>query len=288
MTDTGYRRIVEHYEGCLARHGDTHLGVDWPRPDDAETRYGVMLGVIRPGDRGFGVMQGSIPRRSTPLPNPLPQGEREQYGPPLPHGERELSDPLSPCGRGPGRGVSSHDQRPGDSTDRIPSLLDFGCGAGHLYESMQRRGISNIRYAGLDLSERFVGLCRSKHPGVDFYSGDVLEADLDALPRFDYVVANGVFTEKRELSFEEMLAYFEKLVAKLFAMADVGIAFNVMSKQVDWERDDLFHLPIDTLARFLTRQVARHFVVRNDYGLYEYTVYAYREPKSWPGSSSSA
>ena len=41
-----YQTIIDHYEECLARHGDSHLGVDWPNPRDAETRYRVMLDVI--------------------------------------------------------------------------------------------------------------------------------------------------------------------------------------------------------------------------------------------------
>jgi hypothetical protein len=49
-----------------------------------------------------------------------------------------------------------------------------------------------------------------------------------------------------------------------------------MSKQVDWERDDLFYLSLDDLAKCLTSQVTRNFVIRNDYGLYEYTAYVYR------------
>jgi SAM-dependent methyltransferase len=225
MTDRDYRQIVAHYEACLARHGDTHLGVDWPRRDDAETRYAVMLGLIRSG--------------TGPAGAPV-------------------------------------------------SLLDFGCGAGHLYEFIHRNPVGNVRYTGLDLSERFVSLCRSKHPGVEFLQDDILEPGGEPLPRFDYVVANGVFTEKRQLSYDAMLAYFKATVRRLFDLADVGIAFNVMSKHVDWERDDLFHVPFDTLSRFLTGEVTRHFVVRSDYGLYEYTVYAYRGPSSWPGSSSSA
>ena len=28
---------MAHYESCLERHGDTHLGVDWPTREDAET-----------------------------------------------------------------------------------------------------------------------------------------------------------------------------------------------------------------------------------------------------------
>ncbi len=55
------------------------------------------------------------------------------------------------------------------------------------------------------------------------------------------------------------------------------MAFNVMSKHVDWEREDLFHLPFDTLAEFLKKELTRNFVFRNDYGLYEYTTYVYRE-----------
>ncbi|MEY2431400.1 MAG: hypothetical protein QOC92_1125, partial [Acidimicrobiaceae bacterium] len=89
---------------------------------------------------------------------------------------------------------------------------------------------------------------------------------------------SGVFTEKRELAWEEMLDYFKRVLRKVFALVDHGLAFNVMSKHVDWERDDLFHLPFDVLADFLTKEVSRNFVIRDDYGLYEYTAYVYRDP----------
>jgi hypothetical protein len=61
-----------------------------------------------------------------------------------------------------------------------------------------------------------------------------------------------------------------------FAKARVGVAFNVMSTHVDWERDDLFHLPMDVLGSFLTKNLSRKFVIRSDYGLYEYTTYVYK------------
>jgi SAM-dependent methyltransferase len=205
-----YLDIVSHYESCLERHGDTHLGVDWPRKDDVSKRHRVMLEVVK----------------------------------------RELH-----IGK--------------------VRLLDFGCGAAHLYEHIRDSGITNIEYAGLDLSERFVELCRRKFPANDFYCLDLLE-ESEALPSFDYIVMNGVFTEKRSLTFEEMLLYFKRLVKGVFAKAEVGIAFNVMSKHVDWEREDLFHLPFDELAAFLKQELTRNFIIRNDYGLYEYTTYVYR------------
>ena len=155
------------------------------------------------------------------------------------------------------------------------SLLDFGCGASHLYGYIRKHHLYYIEYSGLDISAKFIALCKQKYPSVQYYCMDILE-DTDSLPAFDYVVLNGVFTEKCSLSYSDMLAYFFRLLTRLYAKTNVALAFNVMSSHVDWERDDLFHLPLDTLATFLTKELSRHFVVRNDYGLYEYTTYVYR------------
>jgi hypothetical protein len=89
---------------------------------------------------------------------------------------------------------------------------------------------------------------------------------------------NGIFTEKREMEFDEMFEYFKNMLRVVFPKVRRGLAFNVMSKHVEWERDDLFHMPIDTLVSFLTMELSRNFIIRNDYGLYEYTVYLYKEP----------
>ncbi len=53
-----------------------------------------------------------------------------------------------------------------------------------------------------------------------------------------------------------------------------------MSKYLDWERDDLFHLGFDDMASFLDSDISRHFVIRHDYELFEYTVYVYRESEA--------
>jgi hypothetical protein len=204
-----YLSIVSHYENCLAQYGDNHLGVDWPKKEDAETRYRIMLEVIKP------------------------------------------------C------------------ADRDVSLLDFGCGASHLNEHILKRNMRGIIYAGLDLSEKFIHLSKSKFPKNNYYCLDILDQS-SRLPSFDYVVMNGVFTEKRELSFDEMFAYFKQLLKTVFNKTRIGLAFNVMSKQVDWEREDLFHLALDNLAGFLTSELSRNFIIRNDYGLYEYTTYVYK------------
>ncbi len=160
---------------------------------------------------------------------------------------------------------------------RPVTLLDFGCGASHLYEYIRRQGRDDIHYSGLDVSARFLELSRQKFPEITYYDVDVLD-DYRGLPDFDYIVMNGVLSLKAALTQNQMTTYLEALVARVWERARHGIAFNVMSKYVDWERDDLFHVPMEMLGRFLTARISRHFVVRHDYGLYEYTAYVYRHP----------
>lgn len=204
-----YLNIVRHYESCLEKNGDSHLGVDWPKLDDVDVRYRVMLEVFK--------------------------------------------EPRS----------------------QKVTLLDFGCGASHLYDYIKRNNFIHIEYYGLDLSNKFIELCRRKFPENTYYCADVIECP-ESIPDFDYIVMNGVFTEKRDLTFDEMLLYFKKLLSVVFPKAKKGAAFNVMSKAVDWEREYLFHLPTDILIDFLKNDITRNFIIRNDYGLYEYTVYLYK------------
>ena len=78
-----------------------------------------------------------------------------------------------------------------------------------------------------------------------------------------------------------MFEYFKKMIKLLYFKSSKGIAFNVMTKHVDWEREDLFHLPFDLLASFLKSEISRNYIIRNDYGLFEYTVYLFKEPVTW-------
>lgn len=155
-------------------------------------------------------------------------------------------------------------------------LLDFGCGTGLLYDYLRSKEMISVEYIGLDISSKFIELCRIKHPAIKFHCLDVNEEPL--LFDYDYAICNGTFTEKLDLTFDEMFDFFSKTVMTLFNKSRKGIAFNVMSSHVDYVRDDLFHVPHDVMADFIIKNLSRHYVIRNDYGLYEYTIYVYKEP----------
>ena len=50
-------------------------------------------------------------------------------------------------------------------------VLDLGCGAGRFYEFLKDK---NIKYTGLDNSEKFIKIARAKYPQLQFLLGDAL------------------------------------------------------------------------------------------------------------------
>ena len=163
------------------------------------------------------------------------------------------------------------------SAEQRSVLLDFGCGLANLKDHMDVRKMGQVDYIGLDLSPDFVAAARARHPGVPFFCMDAMLSD-NVIPEADYTVMNGVFTRRHDLSFDEMQVYMAALLARIFAHCRVGLAFNVMSKCVDWESESLFHVCPGELAKMICNSLSKHFVIRNDYGLYETTCYVYRDP----------
>jgi SAM-dependent methyltransferase len=153
------------------------------------------------------------------------------------------------------------------------TVLDFGCGYGGLYEWILNNKKS-VEYTGLDINKEVLKIAEEKYPKITWINSDIHENIFNL--NFDYTVCNGTFTVKDTLTQEEMTNFMCSTLEKLWTKTNKGIAFNVMSKLVDWERDDLFHVSIDQLGQWLIDNLSRNFVIRNDYGLYEYTVYVYK------------
>ena len=162
-------------------------------------------------------------------------------------------------------------------THRWPvSIIDLGCGAGFLVDYLKENGLDkDFRYKGIDISQAMINSARMRHPDHEFEVRDILE---DPLPAgcADYVLMNGLLTEKVDLTHEEMMEFSCLMIKGAYNSCRCGIAFNVMSTHVDWMREDLFHWAIDDVMGFLVRECSRNIVIRMDYGLYEYTVYVYR------------
>jgi len=157
------------------------------------------------------------------------------------------------------------------------SILDFGCGVGFLLDYLnEKKLLSSFDYTGIDISEKMVEMAKKRWPTYTFEQRDILQKPL-APQSYDYVIINGLLNEKLTLPYEAMVKFVQHIILDTYAACRVGLAFNVMSKHVDWEREDLFHWPFDEAAAFLKKSCSRHILFRADYGLYEYTTYVFRE-----------
>jgi SAM-dependent methyltransferase len=169
----------------------------------------------------------------------------------------------------------------------LPRLLDLGCGPGLLLNYLAAMGRANaVEYLGIDISPAMIALARERWPYKVFQARDIVT---DPLPpqSVDVVIMNGVLTERQGIPRERMVVMAEALVSAAYRAARYGVVFNAMSRHVDWERDDLFHWGFDEVAAFLKRDLTPNIAFRADYGLYEFTAFAWRHPKRAPQSAGA-
>jgi SAM-dependent methyltransferase len=170
---------------------------------------------------------------------------------------------------------------------KLPRLLDLGCGPGLLLNYLAATERANaVDYLGIDISPAMIALARERWPKEAFQARDILTDPLPA-QSVDVVIMNGVLTERQGIPRERMVAMAEALVSAAYRAARYGVAFNAMSRHVDWERDDLFHWGFDEVAAFLKRDLTPNVAFRADYGLYEFTAFAWRNPKRAPQSAGA-
>jgi SAM-dependent methyltransferase len=162
--------------------------------------------------------------------------------------------------------------------DNRVRLLDVGCGPGLLLDYLSLNGLlPSVDYVGVDVFDATLGAARSRWPGHRFELRDVRDAPFEA-GAFDYCIICGVFTGRFTVSFADMEAMAQGTLSAIWPSVTIGLAFNVMSKHVDWERDDLFHWPLDSVMAFSKAHLSRHVTLRLDYGLPEASVYVLRDP----------
>lgn len=156
-------------------------------------------------------------------------------------------------------------------------ILDFGCGLSGLWDRIVELGIdSGFQYTGLDINQEYVDLSRRKFPRNKYLCADILAEDIPDIGQYDYVLLNGLFTQKISLSHEEMLHFLESVLAKIFAHTRVALQFNCMSPLVDYKKDGAFHLDLDSLSRLLVAKLSRSFVIRHDVFPYEFFCAVYK------------
>lgn len=159
----------------------------------------------------------------------------------------------------------------------VPSftLLDYGCGLGHMQPWLARRH-PGATYTGADMLEEYVEHVRRTAPGtaVQHVSGP---ADVEG--DFDYTVLSGVFN----IRYADTEAAHEAIVfdtlAGLFAHTRRALSVNFQTPFADFVQEGSHHQDIGRLLAFAVERLSRRFAVDHATLPYEYTLTVWRDDR---------
>ena len=103
------------------------------------------------------------------------------------------------------------------------SILDYGCGLGHLNEYMQLNGYRFIEYFGIDINPYYIETAKQLYPNKRFIVSDI--DDTHIKPQVDYVIGSGVFTYG--ITIDQVVSKIEKA----YEIAKRGVAFNFLDER---------------------------------------------------------
>lgn len=162
------------------------------------------------------------------------------------------------------------------------SMLDVGCGWGGLLRRANTLNVA-LNYTGIDVVEAMTLHGRAEFPNAMFINGDIFDLHDESV--YDFIVCNGILTQKHNISIPDMERHAKRLVRKMFELCRHGIAFNMMSTRVNFMVNNLYYQnPAELLAWLLSEVSPR---VRLDHGysslangrgkFYDFTVYVYKD-----------
>jgi len=155
------------------------------------------------------------------------------------------------------------------------ALLDVGCG----YGGLQQYAISkkmDLDYTGIDVAGNMIEWAEANLPSGNFIHGDILDYTFDR--EFDYVVCNGILTQKLWASGVEMDQFANQLIRRLFSLCTIAVAFNVMTTKVNYYSNNLYYRNPAEMFSWCLSEITPHLKLDHSYPLYEYTLYLYRNP----------
>lgn len=148
------------------------------------------------------------------------------------------------------------------------SILDFGCGMSLFYKYLKKRISIKFKYSGVDIDYPVIEFCKKKYQQNSYYNVDIIE-EKNFDKKYDFVFANGIFTQKRNLSNNYMYEYTFFLIKKLFNISKKKLVFNILVDSVDWKNSKNFYVSLDKISKFIKKNLSKKFIIRHDYNNFE-------------------
>lgn len=148
------------------------------------------------------------------------------------------------------------------------TLLDWGCGLGHLIDYMKDKNIQGVIYKGIDLNSLSIQTAQATFPEHNF---DLAMIN-DIQDKYDWIIASGIF------SFGVNINDIVKDVEKAYNLANKGIAFNcLLPLQRFIESGFSVYEPKEVLE--MLSQIYPNVYLIEGYTNDDFTIYITKEPR---------
>ncbi len=145
------------------------------------------------------------------------------------------------------------------------SLLDLGCGLGHLADFLEKNE-PGVSYTGIDIIPEFIEAAKKRRPEDEFYCRDLLREKIEQ--RFDFVFIAGSFNVRIENN--EWMA--RELLRISFGLCNCGVAISMLSSRQDCNDESLYCFDPQETHKFC-QGLARKAILREDYLDTDFAVY---------------
>lgn len=137
-------------------------------------------------------------------------------------------------------------------------ILDFGCGAGHLFAYLKQQGFTG-EYVGYDISPQLLQLARQHHPEARFEQRNILQSAV--AETFDLIFISGVFNN--DIAHNQQ--FMQQTLKVLFPLCQQGLAFNCLSTYVDFKVSNLYYFDPSVVFTYCKENITPLITLRHDY-----------------------
>ncbi len=157
------------------------------------------------------------------------------------------------------------------------SILDVGCGLGHLRKYMKKKKI-DCSYKGIDISELMIRSAKKyNNNSKNFFAINILNKKkrLNFL-KSDYVINCGLFTVKANYTNDQWWKFIKKTLLKMFYLSKKGIVFNLLTENVDYKDKHLYYASQKQIMSFIKNYLSEKIVCKRNPKVWENVYYVYK------------
>lgn len=152
------------------------------------------------------------------------------------------------------------------------SINELGCGYGELVVYLMSRSFDLRKYYGYDISKKMLDLAK-KHLMENIKVDKTFVCSSQISTIADFTIASGIFNVKFNEEKDRWDQYILETLNHMFKYSKKGIAFNFLTKYVDWEEDNLYYANPSYYFEFCKNKLSKKVSLVHDYDLYEFTIH---------------